>query len=49
MITNLAAGMSEQRLSHEQTMRVAANAAETAGRLVRAFLEEPQPASSGRF
>ena len=40
VITNLAAGMSEERLSHEQTMRVAATAAETAGRLVRAFLEQ---------
>ena len=40
VITNLAAGMSAERLSHEQTMRVAATAAETAGRLVRAFLEE---------
>jgi hypothetical protein len=27
-------------LSHEQTMRMAATATETAGRLVRAFLEE---------
>ena len=34
------AGISETRLSHEQTMRVAATAAETAGVLVRAFLEE---------
>ncbi|MGH3039915.1 MAG: purine-nucleoside phosphorylase [Gaiellaceae bacterium] len=40
VITNLAAGMSEERLSHEQTMRVAATAMETTGRLVRAFLEE---------
>jgi purine-nucleoside phosphorylase len=40
VITNLAAGMSEERLSHEQTMRMAATATETAGRLVRAFLEE---------
>jgi purine-nucleoside phosphorylase len=40
VITNLAAGISETRLSHEQTMRVAATAAETAGRLLRAFLEE---------
>jgi purine nucleotide phosphorylase len=40
VITNLAAGMGEERLSHEQTMRVAATAVETAGRLVRAFLEE---------
>ena len=40
VITNYAAGMSDERLSHEQTMRVAATVAETAGRLVRAFLEE---------
>jgi purine-nucleoside phosphorylase len=40
VITNYAAGMSEERLSHEQTMRVAAIAMETTGRLVRAFLEE---------
>jgi purine nucleotide phosphorylase len=40
VITNLAAGMSEERLSHEQTMRVAATAVDSAGRLLRAFLEE---------
>jgi purine-nucleoside phosphorylase len=40
VITNLAAGIGETRLSHEQTMRVAATAAETAGRLLRAFLDE---------
>jgi purine-nucleoside phosphorylase len=40
VITNLAAGMSEERLSHAHTMRVAAGAAETARRLLRAFLEE---------
>jgi len=40
VITNFAAGMSDERLSHEQTMRVAATAAETTGRLLRAFLEE---------
>ena len=40
VITNLAAGMGEERLSHEHTMRVAATATETAGRLVRAFLEQ---------
>jgi purine-nucleoside phosphorylase len=40
VITNLAAGMSGERLSHEHTMRVAATATESAGRLVRAFLEE---------
>jgi purine-nucleoside phosphorylase len=40
VITNFAAGMSEERLSHEQTMRVAATAAETTGRLLRAFLED---------
>jgi purine-nucleoside phosphorylase len=39
VITNFAAGMSEERLSHEQTMRVASTATETAGRLVRGFLE----------
>ncbi|HEY7560704.1 MAG TPA: purine-nucleoside phosphorylase [Gaiellaceae bacterium] len=43
VITNLAAGMSEERLSHEQTMRVAATATETAGRLVRALLEDQSP------
>jgi hypothetical protein len=32
--------MSEEPLSHEQTMRVAATAAETTGRLLRVFLEE---------
>jgi hypothetical protein len=32
--------MSDERLSHEHTMRVAATAAEAAGRLVRAFLAE---------
>jgi purine-nucleoside phosphorylase len=40
VITNLAAGMSDERLSHEHTMRVAATAVETAGRLLRAFLAE---------
>ena len=40
VITNLAAGMSGERLSHEHTMRVAATATATACRLVRAFLEE---------
>jgi purine-nucleoside phosphorylase len=40
VITNLAAGMSDERLSHDQTMRVAATAVETAGRLLRTFLAE---------
>jgi purine-nucleoside phosphorylase len=40
VITNLAAGLSHEQLSHEHTMRVAATAVETAGRLLRAFLEE---------
>jgi purine-nucleoside phosphorylase len=40
VITNLAAGLSDERLSHEHTMRVAAAAVETAGRLLRTFLEE---------
>ena len=48
VITNFAAGMSEERLSHEQTMRVAATAAETTGRLLRAFpRRRPEPALLG--
>jgi purine-nucleoside phosphorylase len=39
VITNLAAGMSTEKLSHEQTMRMAGTATETAGRLVRGFLD----------
>jgi len=39
IITNLAAGMSEQGLSHEQTLAVAAGAAEDVRRLLKAFLE----------
>jgi purine-nucleoside phosphorylase len=39
VVTNLAAGMSAERLSHEQTMRVAATAVESAGRLLRDVLE----------
>ena len=40
VLSYLAAGMTEERLSHEHTMRVASTAMETTGRLVRAFLEE---------
>ena len=40
LITNLAAGLGDERLSHEQTMRVAATAIDDAGRLVRTFLAE---------
>jgi purine-nucleoside phosphorylase len=40
LITNLAAGMSTERLSHEQTMRVAATAVDRAAALLRGFLEE---------
>ena len=39
VVTNLAAGLSEERLSHEQTMRVAATAVESAGKLLRDVLE----------
>ena len=39
VVTNLAAGMSDERLSHEQTMRVAAAAVESAGKLLRDVLE----------
>lgn len=40
IITNLAAGMDEAGLSHEQTLREAAKAADGVCRLVRAFLED---------
>jgi purine-nucleoside phosphorylase len=40
LITNLAAGMSAERLSHEQTMRVAATAVDRAAELLRMFLSE---------
>jgi purine nucleoside phosphorylase len=40
VITNLAAGLGADRLSHEHTLRVAAAAAETAGRLLQTFLAE---------
>ena len=40
VITNYAAGMSDERLSHEHTMRTAATALEKASRLVRTFLAE---------
>jgi purine-nucleoside phosphorylase len=40
VITNLAAGLSDERLSHEHTLRVAASASETAGRLLLTFLAE---------
>ena len=40
MITNLAAGMSDQALSHEQTMRSATAAAADMTRLLTAYLEE---------
>lgn len=39
ILTNLAAGMSEQGLSHAQTLSVAATAAEDVRRLLKAFLE----------
>jgi purine-nucleoside phosphorylase len=39
IITNLAAGMDEAELSHETTMAMAAQAAETARRLIAAFCE----------
>ena len=40
VITNLAAGMSDEKLSHEQTLSAAGRAADTLTRLVIAFLEE---------
>ena len=40
MITNLAAGMSAEPLSHDQTMRHASAAAHDVTRLLTAFLEE---------
>lgn len=40
ILTNLAAGMDEQGLSHEQTLSVAATAAEDVRRLLKAFLED---------
>ena len=39
VMTNYAAGMSHDKLGHEQTMTVARQAAGTVGRLLRAFLE----------
>ena len=39
LMTNYAAGMSRDKLGHEQTMAVAREAAGTVGRLLRAFLE----------
>ncbi|NIA70714.1 purine-nucleoside phosphorylase [Pelagibius litoralis] len=40
MITNLAAGLSDQAISHEQTMRSATGAAADMTRLLTAYLEE---------
>lgn len=40
VITNLAAGMSDEKLSHEQTLNTAGRAAETLSKLVMGFLEE---------
>jgi len=40
ILTNLAAGMGGTPLSHEQTLAVAATAAEDVRRLLRAFLED---------
>ena len=40
MITNIAAGLSEQAISHEQTMRSASGAAADMTRLLTAYLEE---------
>lgn len=44
MITNLAAGLSEERLSHEHTVKHATAAAGDLRRLLTAFLEEPNDA-----
>ncbi|MHA1151200.1 MAG: purine-nucleoside phosphorylase [Alphaproteobacteria bacterium] len=46
IITNLAAGMDEAELSHETTMAIAAQSAETARRLITAFCERTARESS---
>ena len=47
MITNLAAGMSDEPLSHDQTMRHATAAVGDMARLLTAFLEEIGPEETG--
>ena len=49
IVTNLAAGLGDQTLSHEQTLAVAAQAADRLQRLLEGLLEElardgPDPA-----
>ena len=46
-LTNLAAGMTDEELSHEQSLAVGAEAAKDLGRLLPAFLESLSPGAGG--
>jgi purine nucleoside phosphorylase len=46
-LTNLAAGMTDEELSHEQSLAVGAEAAKDLGRLLPTFLESLSPGAGG--